>query len=257
MFLSRIVVYPIKSLDGVGVTSARITSAGTLEHDRVYAIMDADGHVVNGKRTDRVHHIRCEYLEDFTKVCVWTADNPQPVSFAFAEPEPLEEWLGLALGFPVRLAVSHDSGFPDDKTASGPTLTSEASIAEVAKWFPELPSDGMWARFRANLEMGGCEAFAEDRLFGQEGELKPFRIGGVRLLGHNPCQRCVVPTRDPLSGERAPTFQKRFVEKREESLPSWAAPERFNHYYRFAINTSVPPSEAGKILTIGAPIELD
>ncbi|HEY8903007.1 MAG TPA: MOSC N-terminal beta barrel domain-containing protein [Chthoniobacterales bacterium] len=257
MFLSRIVIYPIKSLDGVGVTSARITSAGTLEHDRVYAIMDADGRVVNGKRTDRVHHIRCEYSEDFTEVCVRTAENPQPISFAFVDPEPLEAWLGRVFDFPVRLAVSHVSGFPDDTTASGPTLTSEASLEEVAKWFPELPFAGIPARFRANLELGGCEAFAEDRLFGPEGESKSFRIGDVRLLGHNPCQRCVVPTRDPLSGERAPAFQKRFAEKREESLPAWAARERFDHYYRFALNTTVPPSEAEKILTIGAPIEID
>jgi len=257
MFLSRIVIYPIKSLDGVGVRSARITSAGILEHDRVYAIMDAEGRVVNGKRTDRVHQIRCEYSEDFAEVRVWTADNPRPATFAFADPDPLEAWLGRVFEFPVHLTASHDSGFPDDMAASGPTLTSEASLAEVAGWFPELASAGMRARFRANLELGGCEAFAEDRLFGQDPEPKAFRIGAVRMLGHNPCQRCVVPTRDPASGERAAMFQKRFAEKREKSLPLWAARERFNHYYRFALNTSVPASEAAKVLTIGAPIEID
>lgn len=257
MFLSRIVIYPIKSFDGVGVRSARITSAGILEHDRVYAIMDAEGRVVNGKRTDCVHQIRCEYSEDFAQVRVWTAENLRPVTFAFADPEPLEAWLGHIFDFPVHLAASHEGGFPDDTVASGPTLTSEASIAAVAGWFPELPSAGMRARFRANLELGDCEAFAEDRLFGLDGESRPFRIGDVRLQGHNPCQRCVVPTRDPLSGERTRMFQKRFAEKREQSLPSWAERERFNHYYRFALNTSIPPSEAGKVLTVGAPIEID
>jgi hypothetical protein len=257
MFLSRIVIYPIKSLDGVGVKSARITSAGILEHDRVYAIMDAEGRVVNGKRTDRVHRIRCGYSEDFEEVHMWTADDPRPVAFTFADLGPLEAWLAGVFDFPIRLAISHEGGFPDDTAASGPTITSEASLKEVAGWFPELPAAGMRARFRANLELGGCEAFAEDRLFGADGERKAFRIGDVRLLGHNPCQRCVVPTRDPLSGERAPMFQKRFAEKREQTLPSWAARERFNHYYRFALNTSVPASEAGKVLTVGAPIEID
>jgi uncharacterized protein YcbX len=55
MVLSRIDLFPIKSLDGVSAPEARISSAGTLEHDRIYAIVDAAGSYVNGKRTERVH----------------------------------------------------------------------------------------------------------------------------------------------------------------------------------------------------------
>jgi uncharacterized protein YcbX len=43
MVLSRIDLFPIKSLDGISVASARINCAGILEHDRVYAIVDAAG----------------------------------------------------------------------------------------------------------------------------------------------------------------------------------------------------------------------
>ncbi len=62
MQLRRIEIFPIKSLDGIAVGEARITSGGILENDRVYAIMDGEGKVVNGKRTARVHDLRCKDL---------------------------------------------------------------------------------------------------------------------------------------------------------------------------------------------------
>ena len=43
MQLGRITIFPIKSLDGVPVETARITSGGILENDRIYAIYDTDG----------------------------------------------------------------------------------------------------------------------------------------------------------------------------------------------------------------------
>ena len=55
MVLSRIELFPIKSLDGVSASEVRVNSASILEHDRIYAIVDAAGSYVNGKRTERVH----------------------------------------------------------------------------------------------------------------------------------------------------------------------------------------------------------
>ncbi|HLZ53687.1 MAG TPA: MOSC domain-containing protein, partial [Verrucomicrobiae bacterium] len=97
----------------------------------------------------------------------------------------------------------------------------------------------------------GGEPFCEDRLFGAPNELKPFIIGQVKFLGHNPCQRCVVPTRDPDTGQAIAEFQKKFMQLRQEQLPPWANAQRFNHFYRFAVNTSIPPTETGKPLRIG------
>jgi uncharacterized protein YcbX len=61
MVLRQIILYPIKSLDGVVVERARLTAGGILEHDRVYAIVDDAGAYVNGKRTARVHALRSEF----------------------------------------------------------------------------------------------------------------------------------------------------------------------------------------------------
>ena len=143
------------------------------------------------------------------------------------------------------------SGFPDDRAAFGPTIASEASLRTVQSWFPEITRDSARRRFRANLELSDGEPFCEDRLFGAPDELKPFQIGAVKFLGHNPCQRCVVPTRDPDTAQTIADFQKRFMQLRREQLPAWANPQRFNHFYRFAVNTSIPPTEAGKSLRLG------
>jgi uncharacterized protein YcbX len=167
------------------------------------------------------------------------------------EPARLAKWLGEFFGFAVELRHDAVKGFPDDDIAFGPTVISEASLHTIQSWFPELKVESLRRRFRANLELNTCEPFAEDRLFGAPDELKPFPIGDVKFLGHNPCQRCVVPTRDPDSGQGNTDFQKKFMELRKKTLPPWANAQRFNHFYRFAVNTSVPPSEAGKILRVG------
>lgn len=73
----------------------------------------------------------------------------------------------------------------------------------------------------------------------------------MRFLAHNPCQRCIVPSRDPDTGEVIQGFQKTFAELRKSQLPEWADVRRFNHFYRFAVNTSIPPTEAGKRLRVG------
>jgi len=251
VYLGKIVIFPIKSLDGLPVEQARITPGGILENDRIYAIFDKDDRVVNGKRTARVHELRSEFDPQVKEVRLWQSGEASPQQFNFDEPGHMEKWLGEFFGFPVTLRREAQKGFPDDHTAFGPTITSEASLVEIQTWFPELTVESLRRRFRANLELIGGRPFGEDQLFGAPNELKPFQIGAVKFLGHNPCQRCVVPTRDPDSGKGVTDFQKKFMEMRKKFLPEWSNAQRFNHFYRFAVNTSIPPDEAGKPLRAG------
>lgn len=254
MILSRIDLFPIKSLDAVSVAAARINPAGILEHDRVFAILDGTGSYVNGKRTERVHLIRTAFAEDYREASFWIQGETHRRNFVLDEPPALNRWLGDFFGFAVQFVCEPTSGFPDDRAAPGPTIVGRESLLEVVRWFPELTYEGARRRFRTNLELGTVEAFWEDRLFGAANELKAFRIGNVSFLGHNPCQRCVVPSRNPESGDQfPPDFQKRFMAHRKERLPSWTNIERFNHYYRLAVNTSISGTEAGKILRVGDP----
>ena len=254
MHLGRILVFPIKSLDGLLVEKAVVSQGGILQNDRVYAIFDREGRVVNGKRTARIHELRATFEDQLREVRLGPAGDANPVQFPLDTPAPLEQWLGEFFGFPVELKHEPIKGFPDDREAFGPTIVSEASLREVQSWFPELTLESVRRRFRANLELLDTEPFGEDRLFGAPDTLRPFQVGPVNFLGHNPCQRCVVPTRDPDSGRGVTDFQKKFMERRKQTLPAWSDARRFNHYYRFTINTSIPPTEAGKILRVGDPI---
>jgi MOSC domain-containing protein len=248
MHLGRIQIFPIKSLDGTLIEQARVTSGGILENDRIYAIFDKDGKVVNAKRTARVHQLRCVFDSEIKEVRLWQSGESSRTQFQLDAPRQVEKWMGEFFGFPVALRRESQKGFPDDREAFGPTIVSEASLRQVQNWFPELTLESLRRRFRTNLELEGGEPFCEDRLFGAPGELKPFQIGAVKFFGHNPCQRCVVPTREPETGAAISGFQKKFMRLRKENLPPWTNAQRFNHFYRFAVNTSIPPSEAGKLL---------
>jgi len=254
--VGRIQLFPIKSLDGVLVDRAQITAGGIFENDRTYAIFDLDGKVVNGKRTARVHELRCAFDAEIKEVRLWQNGGSAPAQFQLDTPDKMEKWLGGFFGFAVTLRHEAQKGFPDDSAASGPTITSEASLGEVQKWFPGLTLESLRRRFRTNLELAGGGPFCEDGLFGAPDEFRPFQIGAVGFLGHNPCQRCVVPTRDPDSGQAVANFQKKFMELRKKHLPAWVDAQRFNHFYRFAVNTSIPPGETGKHLRVGDTVEL-
>jgi uncharacterized protein YcbX len=257
MFISQILIYPIKSLDGVSVGESRMTPGGILEFDRVYAIVDEAGKVVNAKRTAQIQLLRTTFDSSFQEVAIWQNGESTPNHFSLTEPEALHRWLSDFFGFPVKLISETNSGFPDDSTAFGPTITSEASLTTLTEWFPEMDQQSARRRFRSNLEIGEVPPFWEDHLFGAAGELKRFQVGDVQFLGHNPCQRCAVPPRDPDQGIPLANFQKSFMELRRKHLPAWSNADRFNHYYRFAINTSVPPSEAGKRIRVGDAISID
>jgi len=43
---------------------------------------------------------------------------------------------------------------------------------------------------------------------------------------------------------------------RKQTLPEWADARRFNHFYRFALNTSILEEEAEKRLRVGDLVRL-
>ncbi len=256
MQVNRLFIFPIKSLDSVELESVRITEGGTLEGDRRYAILDREGKFVNGKRDPRLIPLRSTYDENFREVRIMPPGHSRPEHFCLEEPSLFNRWMSEYLGFHVELHSNRVQGFPDDLEAYGPTIVSEQSLYEIAQWFPPLTVEDTRRRFRANIELRATDAFEEDRLFGGPEERIGFCLGDIAFLGHNPCQRCAVPSRDLDTGEVLPGFQKRFMEFRKQRLNAYSDPRRFNHYYRFAVNTSIPLSETGKIIRLADPIRL-
>lgn len=263
-YIAEILIYPIKSLDGVGVNRARILASGALESDREFAIVDAKGHFVNAKRNAKVHLLRSRSVS--VRESLWD-DTAQTVTLQIEGTKEkrtfdleqnrseLETWLSDYFDFSVQLARNSLTGFPDDTIASGPTIISTATLEAVASWFPGITVEEMRQRLRANIEIGGVPPFWEDQLFADAGEIVQFKIGEVLFEGINPCQRCIVPTRNSQTGESYPNFQKVFSQKRQETLPSWVKLSRFNHFYRLSVNTKITASEAGKMLRVGDEIE--
>ncbi|MCI0337871.1 MAG: hypothetical protein L0226_09860 [Acidobacteria bacterium] len=104
--------------------------------------------------------------------------------------------------------------------------------------------------------LDGARACWEDCLFNASGTVVDFEIGSVHLNGIKPCQHCVVPSRDPFTGETLTGFQIAFARKCRETPPDWAESSRFDHYYCLSVNTRIPLTEAGKIIRAGDEIRL-
>jgi uncharacterized protein len=250
VYLDRITVYPIKSLNGIDVPEVHVLASGAIENDRRFALVDADGHFVNGKRTAAVHKIRAEY--NLGQMTVRLNDKHE--FSLLGDQAELGEWMSDALGTACVVVENRDGGFPDDTNAAGPTVIGTGTLTEVASWFPGLTLDEVRGRFRANLEIGPAPPFWEDQLVGPVGKGVRFTVGDVAWFGVNPCQRCVVPTRDSVSGEVTRGFQRSFATERERTLPAWAPRERFNHFFRLAVNTRLAPDARPGRISVGIPI---
>jgi uncharacterized protein YcbX len=179
--LDRITIYPVKSLDGVEVEESRVLACGALEHDRRWRLVDADGRVINAKRSAVFTAVRAEFDLDERRIVLSVDERALAAralgaadlgrlsglareSFAIVPGQggPCG-WLAEALGGGVLLEERAEGGFPDDRESPGPTLVSTASLTEVGRWFG-LELGEARRRFRMNLEIGGCDAFWEDTL---------------------------------------------------------------------------------------------
>ncbi len=254
--LSRITIFPIKSLDGLVLTEAVLAPGGALQHDREFCLVDADGKVVNGKRTAKVHLLRTTFDLAAQTVVLQVQGTDRPHTFHLhQERAGLEAWFGQYFGFPVFLRHNTITGFPDDRYWKGPTVVGAQTLDEVASWFPGLRVDDVRRRFRANLEIGDAPPFWEDRLYTEEGFVVRFAVGAVMLEGMMPWPRCVVPSRDPRTGEEDLGFQRRLAQRRQATIPPWASLTRFDHFYRLCVGTQAR-GQGGRTLRVGDEVRI-
>jgi uncharacterized protein len=240
--LDRIEIFPIKSLDGMVLDTATLLPSGALKGDRRYVMVDSHGKWINGKANARVHRLRSTYSPDLSTVTISVQDERAETFDLVGDRSKLEAWLSAYFEMPVHLEENTEMGFPDDTDSPGPTVISTATLTTIARWFPGMDISEARRRFRTNLELSDAPAFWEDQLYGKEMELIPFKVGEVNFLGVNPCQRCIVPTRESQSGTATSEFQKTFVQQRQSSLPDTVERSRFNHFYRLAVNTRLAES---------------
>ncbi len=209
--------------------------------NRRYALRDLDGNLVtHGKRdAGAVHRLRTAWNPRTGRLDLRVDGAAETYAFDVdVQRAALSHWLSDYFGIPLELIENAEAGFPDDTDSPGPTLIGVPTLERVADWFGGLTLDDVRGRFRANLEIDGIEPFWEDRLVAEPGRCVRFQIGESQLLGTNSCQRCIVPTRAPSTGETIHRFADTFAKQRRQTLPAWAPASRFDHFYRLAVNTS-------------------
>jgi len=274
--LDRITVYPVKSLDGVDLTEAAVLPSGALENDRRWQLTDIDGRVLNAKRSPLFHAIRAEF--DLAARLVTLSIDPlalaarvipgiERLASLAADTFPLVPgpdgpcgWLSEAFSTDVLLLERPDGGFPDDREAPGPTLISTASLEAAARWFGFDLIEAR-RRFRANLEIGGCDAFWEDTLasparpdvpslldlpsdlpadpYADLPPLEPreFTVGEARFRATNVCRRCLVPSRDSRTGAVTEHFRDAFEARRSRAMRPDVDTAAWRTLYRLGVNS--------------------
>jgi ferredoxin-NADP reductase/uncharacterized protein YcbX len=239
------------------IACARVLPSGALEYDRNFGLFDSEGRPINGKRNSAVHRLRSSFDPNGGLLSLGDEnDGGRPATFEVErEGSDIEKWLREYFGAPVFFRRNEEMGFPDDVDSPGPTVVSVATLEEIGRWFG-LALDEVRRRFRTNIEIDGVPPFWEDRLFGAAGASIRFQMGEAVFEGVNPCQRCVVPARDPWTGVSDDTFVRRFGELRDRTLPPWSRRDRFNHYYRVAINTRPNGDQGGSFLRVGDEVAI-
>ncbi|MDW7746988.1 MOSC domain-containing protein [Halomonas sp.] len=234
MKITRLNIYPVKSLGGIPLDQAELGVRG-LAHDRQWMVVDDIGRFVTQRQLPHMARI-VESLDDEAlmlshpgavplRIPLQRDDQPRlPVYVwddqcqALDEGEEAAAWLGAVLGDYqgsglrlVRFAPDQRRNVEPHFLAPGEQahtafadgypflVVSEASLAEVnrvleTKGLAPVPME----RFRPSIVVDAAEPFAENGW----GELS-LHEGAVRLGLRKPCQRCKITTVDQATGEIA------------------------------------------------------
>lgn len=249
--VSRITIYPFKSLDGYASGLLQTGSGSYVRNDRRYALVDAAGKMVNGKATPLVHQLRLNYLADAMYRCTSVTLNRSIVADMNAPRAPFNAFLSEHFGRPVELREDENGNFQDVPQEAAITLVSTATLEQVAQWMNINDLDEVRRRFRATVEVSGVPAFWEDALFGAPGDVVPFRIGAVDLECVGPRERCVVPTRNSITGAVDAGFAKELARQRWEHRPKDSQLPAWRHGYFIGVDCRIPPASWNRCIYLG------
>ncbi|MGO2356142.1 MAG: MOSC domain-containing protein [Marinomonas foliarum] len=218
--LSDLVIYPIKSVQGISLKASQVDFSG-LWGDRRYMMVKPNGLFITGREHPNITLISAE----LTGENQWTLSHPDMPESIIISPdifsgqyksvtvwddvlqgqttsENINDWFSEVVGEPVQLV--HFGGASERFTSRRPDvpvafadgypflLTSEASLEELNR---SCPKDIDMMQFRPNLVVKGNYPFEED-------SWKRIRIGQVEFENVKPCVRCIFTTLNPKTAER-------------------------------------------------------
>ena len=220
-------IYPVKSLRGCSVPTAELDALGFVG-DRRFLIVDPTGKFLTQRTVPRMALITAQLssgtltlsAEGAGSVSVSTNSDPAAplCSVSVWKHEglqaedcgtPASAWLSAFLGLTchlVRIGEKFSRSNLKPAAQSGDQLAfndacpfliiSEASLANLNDRIQENDGEPVpMNRFRPNIVVDGCDAFAEDTW-------TRFRIGDTVFRSAGKSDRCIVTTTDQLTGER-------------------------------------------------------
>jgi uncharacterized protein len=209
-------IYPLKSGAGIAVETARLEPEG-LVGDRRMMVVDEGGNCLTARALPKLMQVRAyldrdevfltapgmpalgffrSSLQQAGTVSIW-----DDTVVALDAGDEAAQWLSDFLGKQSRLVLKGEQTHRPLGLGAGGTvsfadtapllLTNAASLADLNRF---LDSEVAMERFRPNLVVTGPPAYDEDGW-------AMVRIGAVEFEVAGACDRCVMVTLDPRSGE--------------------------------------------------------
>lgn len=217
--LSALYFYPVKSCAGIAAKCWEVHSKG-LRYDRQWMLIDTDNRFLSQRKLPRMALIQPHIGEDAltltapgmvplqlplelssgetVSTLIWNDECP-----ALLAGKEADDWCSEFLGTPCRLVCQPENALRAVDPAYGRAgdkvyfsdgypflIVSENSLAALNR---AMHLDLAMARFRPNLVVAGCDAYAEDKW-------RRIAVGKINFRLPKPCSRCAVPTIDPQTG---------------------------------------------------------
>lgn len=230
--ISKLFIYPIKSLRGISVQSSLVTDRG-LQNDRRWMIVDENNKflslrtipkmallkvelqdrglkVISLEHDGNYFHIQFDQDEnDLESVTIWNATVE-----AKRVGKDADGWFSEMLGVKCKLVYMPDRSMRPVNTTSG--FAPQGKFTSFADAYPFLligqsSMDDLnlrmqipltIERFRPNIVFSGGFPYQED-------VIEDFTVGQINFTGLENCKRCMVPNVDPekgvLNSDKEPT----------------------------------------------------
>ncbi|MPW35800.1 MOSC domain-containing protein [Vibrio sp. B1Z05] len=215
--LSGINIFPVKSTSGIAQSRAYVGLEG-ISFDRRFVVTDTAGRMITARKYPKMVTIKSTLLPDGILL---SAPNAQDLHlsisdlernefeckiwsdrfFAYTTTDTANQWFSNVLGTPALLLYcGEESNRYREKLATKvsfadgyPLLViSQGSLDELNRSASHPQS---MSQFRTNLVIEGVPPFAED-------SWEKIAIGEVEFKVGKACQRCVLTSVDPKTGEK-------------------------------------------------------
>ena len=220
--LSGIFVYPVKSLSGIKVSNWQVNAKGLL-HDRKWMLIDNQHQFLSQRKIPKMCLIKTQLTDSELTLsaegygCVSLPVNPDDGEtcntriwndsvLAKTTSKLADQWLSDFLDIQCQLVYQPDnivrSVDPDYAKKTDQVnfsdgfpflIVSEASLNALNN---EMNLQLSIERFRPNLVISECDAYAEDKW-------REISINNVAFRLPKPCSRCAVPTINPATAEKS------------------------------------------------------